>query len=797
MKTRILGKIFSAAIALSLAAQPALAAVPQRILYQGTLRQTGGLYTGNATFLFRITNSSGGTEYWNSGSTVVAVTSGLFRYPLGTDNPGTGPDESASFLTIDWSNISPYIEVTVNGNLRSPREEIQSVPYAIFNSAATDSVNPRVMRSGDTMTGQLTLYGSTLTVTGNAFSVGVSTLVVKDGNVGIGTSSPSTTLHVSGTAPSIRLEHTSGPDITMHTNDGSGFAGIKITEGTNLLSIQDSGDTVLGRASGSVGIGISNPSSKLHVLNGDIRISTNDAVSRGIIFKDGTTQTTAAMGGNLWADRGSNDISNTNTAKVGIGITNPSFTLDVNGSVNTSDARGLYQLGARVFASSNTNVLAGETAGAASQADAFDNVFVGSSAGDDNTSGDDNVFIGYSAGDGNTTGIRNTFIGSNAGASNISGSRNVFLGYQAGFSETNSDKLYIDNSNAASPLIWGDFNTNVVNVTGSLGIGLTNPSGSFETFNDVNAPSLMNISNPNAGTVAYSELNLRNDSGAQSGLRITAMGTGFTTAEPFVQDAGAVIADLNLSGGLSVGSRAAAPVRFYANGTEYMRLTSGGLIGMGAPSPSASYRLTLRGDGSVSPLGGLAMYAGANSGAFLGYPTAANTVDFELWNANNGYLRFGANNAEQMRITNAGIVDMPNQSAARAYRSGSVQSIPDVGFTQVQLNGEDFDRQNEFDTGAYTFTATRAGYYSVSGTVTYTGLTDQMWFCALIYKNGGMVARNNVGASGANDQSSTVTTVVYLAVGDNIALYTYQNSGGAKNINFGTAETYLSVVKQL
>ncbi|MBI5622220.1 MAG: hypothetical protein HY924_00730, partial [Elusimicrobia bacterium] len=46
MKTKALSRTLAALAALILAVQPGLAAVPQRILYQGTLRQAGGLYTG-------------------------------------------------------------------------------------------------------------------------------------------------------------------------------------------------------------------------------------------------------------------------------------------------------------------------------------------------------------------------------------------------------------------------------------------------------------------------------------------------------------------------------------------------------------------------------------------------------------------------------------------------------------------------------------------------------------------------------------------------------------------------------
>ena len=61
--------------------------------------------------------------------------------------------------------------------------------------------------------------------------------------------------------------------------------------------------------------------------------------------------------------------------------------------------------------------------------------------------------------------------GSAAGYNLSNGNGNVFIGYYAGSDETGSDKLYIDNSHTASPLIYGDFSTNKVTVHGYLGIG--------------------------------------------------------------------------------------------------------------------------------------------------------------------------------------------------------------------------------------------------------------------------------------------------------------------------------------
>ena len=44
-----------------------------------------------------------------------------------------------------------------------------------------------------------------------------------------------------------------------------------------------------------------------------------------------------------------------------------------------------------------------------------------------------------------------------AGFSNTAGSGNVFLGNEAGYKETGSNKLYIDNSDTSTPLIYGQF----------------------------------------------------------------------------------------------------------------------------------------------------------------------------------------------------------------------------------------------------------------------------------------------------------------------------------------------------
>jgi trimeric autotransporter adhesin len=79
-----------------------------------------------------------------------------------------------------------------------------------------------------------------------------------------------------------------------------------------------------------------------------------------------------------------------------------------------------------------------------------------------------NTAVGQNALYGNQTGSDNTAVGNNAGRLNNTGSGNVFIGYSAGYNETGSNKLYIANSNTATPLIHGDFSTSALTVNGRL-----------------------------------------------------------------------------------------------------------------------------------------------------------------------------------------------------------------------------------------------------------------------------------------------------------------------------------------
>jgi len=139
------------------------------------------------------------------------------------------------------------------------------------------------------------------------------------------------------------------------------------------------------------------------------------------------------------------------------------------GSYNTMVG---YQAGSSNTASSNTFL--GYNSGYGNTTGTY-NTFFGQNAGRFNTTGSNNVFLGLNSSYYNTSGGNNVVIGVNAGFNSTAGQGNVIIGYRAGLNETGSNKLYISNSDTASPLIWGDFSAAIVNVNGKLGVGVKSP----------------------------------------------------------------------------------------------------------------------------------------------------------------------------------------------------------------------------------------------------------------------------------------------------------------------------------
>jgi len=102
------------------------------------------------------------------------------------------------------------------------------------------------------------------------------------------------------------------------------------------------------------------------------------------------------------------------------------------------------------------------------------NLAIGNRTLANNTNGESNIAIGISSMFTNTSGDNNTAIGRSSLSSNSIGSGNVAIGHQSGYNETGSDKLYIENSNSSTPLIYGTFDTDEVGINWNSTIALPN-----------------------------------------------------------------------------------------------------------------------------------------------------------------------------------------------------------------------------------------------------------------------------------------------------------------------------------
>ncbi|MDN3493447.1 tail fiber domain-containing protein [Winogradskyella bathintestinalis] len=102
----------------------------------------------------------------------------------------------------------------------------------------------------------------------------------------------------------------------------------------------------------------------------------------------------------------------------------------------------------------------------------YENTATGYQALYDNTTGSNNTVIGRNALYNNISGNYNIAIGSNSGLNHTSGSNNIFIGNFSGASvlANNNNKLFINNEASDNPLIYGEFDTNLIRIGGSLSI---------------------------------------------------------------------------------------------------------------------------------------------------------------------------------------------------------------------------------------------------------------------------------------------------------------------------------------
>ncbi len=310
-------------------------AAPSIATYQGRLKESNIPVTGNRFVRIYLCPSESGGGCIDTGSQGVGVTNGLFRSTF------TVP------ASVDLTSGQWWVEVVVGSidppaTTLSPRERLTATPFAMYASSATTLVgNP--YGAGVTISTEVFINSRNFKITGSNPAIRINesggsnpTLtfsrsdsekwlltenygapadniafydssvnakvfqINQGGNVGIGTTAPTATLHVSTSVGSASV-------FVFQASSGGGQ------------------DRLVVRADGTVGVGTTSPISRMEIQGSAGVIPL--IVSTGPNINDRVMQITS-------------------TGRVGIGTTNPQAPLSISGSAG-SDSTSMANLGGR------------------------------------------------------------------------------------------------------------------------------------------------------------------------------------------------------------------------------------------------------------------------------------------------------------------------------------------------------------------------------------------------------------------------------------------------------------------